>query len=248
MSSYPHLQRHTILIFTTTVLYMAEASSSASVQSQPRTHLPSSASRVAACMHSIWPSRRVVLPQDRAGALDEPVVSLGLTRTLTIGILLFLLPLAIEAISSGLLALHKCSDTSDTSDTSFMASDSTFTITIRIWLPDLARALSRSTIAGEATFHPLSHPNHALPPRQFAYLHLWEVGWGVDGATSLILGLLFCWERWDGGWVRDENFRPGCRSDGAPPQPEVGQKGGQGQLMERHRDVYECCETREVQG
>ncbi|KZT54158.1 hypothetical protein CALCODRAFT_416170, partial [Calocera cornea HHB12733] len=75
---------------------------------------------------------------------------------------------------------------------------------------------------------------------------LWEGGWWVDSATSLILGLLFGWEGWKMvRWARDENFDGGCCSDCKPPRLEEGRVGADGELVEQYRDLCECCEKKE---
>jgi len=152
----------------------------------------------------------------------------------SIGILLVCLAIATEVVAIIALALHQ---EPDSSNSSLIISASALVLMVIIWLPKryLARELNSSAMKGEATCS-LSCIQITIVLFVGSLIYrLWEGGWWVDSATSLILGILFGWEGYKLiKWVRDPNFDGGCCHECAPA-------GEVEELGERYRDLCHCC-------
>lgn len=111
---------------------------------------------------------------------------------------------------------------------------------IFIWLPKrwLARTLDSSSLQAEATCS-LSCIQITLVLFVGSLVYkLWKGGWWVDGATSIVLGLLFGWEGYKMiKWVRDPDFDGGCC--GSCKVPAVALHSAE--LGEQYKDLCECC-------
>ncbi|EJU03403.1 hypothetical protein DACRYDRAFT_115560 [Dacryopinax primogenitus] len=181
--------------------------------------------------------------EERRDELDPRSLRLERIGTLTIGILLLLLALATEASAIAFLALRSHPDASNAS---LIISVSALVLMVLIWLPKryLARALNSSTMAGEATCSLSCIQITVVLFVGSLIYRLWEGGWWVDSATSLVLGLLFGREGWGMvSWARGEQFDGGCCRDCAPPRLEGGRR--EGEMSEQYRDICDCCEKRE---
>ncbi|KIL63935.1 hypothetical protein M378DRAFT_79060 [Amanita muscaria Koide BX008] len=71
---------------------------------------------------------------------------------------------------------------------------------------------------------------------------LWEAGWWVNAATSIILGFFFGWEAVKMiRWALNPDFTGGCCQDCTP----VGLEEGQLELGQQYRDICGCCSEKE---
>ncbi|KZT32751.1 hypothetical protein SISSUDRAFT_1028260 [Sistotremastrum suecicum HHB10207 ss-3] len=111
---------------------------------------------------------------------------------------------------------------------------------IFIWLPKrwLAKTLDSSSLQAEATCS-LSCIQITLVLFVGSLVYkLWKGGWWVDGATSIVLGLLFGWEGYKMiKWVRDPNFDGGCCGSCKPTTGVL----ATAELGEQYRDLCQCC-------
>lgn len=149
-----------------------------------------------------------------------------------IGVLLVGLALATEIVAIVALTMHQ---EPDSSNASLIVSASALVLMIAIWLPKryLARALDSSAMAGEATCSLSCIQITIVLFVGSLIFRLWPEGWWVDSATSLILGLLFCWEGYKMiKWVRDPDFDGGCCKKCHPAKDAAG---------ESYRDLCDCC-------
>ncbi|KAF9476815.1 hypothetical protein BDN70DRAFT_811637 [Pholiota conissans] len=152
----------------------------------------------------------------------------------SIGILLVILALGTEITAIVSLVLHQHPDSSNAS---LIVSVSALVLMVIIWLPKryLARALDSSVMAGEATCSLSCIQITIILFTGSLIYRLWEGGWWVDSATSIILGFLFLWEGYKIiKWVRDPAFDGGCCKDCRVP-------GDVEELGECYRDLCECC-------
>ena len=148
--------------------------------------------------------------------------------------LLICLSLATEITAIVSLSLHQ---EPDSSNASLIVSASALVLMIAIWLPKryLARALDSSAMAGEATCSLSCIQITIVLFVGSLIFRLWSGGWWVDSATSLILGLIFCWEGYKLiKWVRDPDFDGGCckKCHSVDDAQELG---------ESYRDLCDCC-------
>lgn len=156
--------------------------------------------------------------------------------TIAIGSLLLVLCLSTEAASIVTLVLRQ---RPDSSNSSLIISASALVIMIAIWLPKryLARALDSSAMRGEATCS-LSCIQITIVLFVGSLIYrLWKGGWWVNGATSIILGLLFGWE----GvkmirWATDPQFSGGCCGGCKPVTLDAGQAE-----LGKQSDTRRCC-------
>jgi hypothetical protein len=133
----------------------------------------------------------------------------------------------------------------DTSNASLIISASALAIMILIWLPKryLARALNSSVMYGEAICSLSCIQITIVLLIGSLIFRLWRGGWWIDGATSLILGILFGWE----GikmirWVTNPAFDGGCCDNCHLRQPPQGSKSGAPVgMVEQYRDLCACC-------
>lgn len=142
------------------------------------------------------------------------------------------LALATEIVAIVALTMHQ---EPDSSNASLIVSASALVLMIAIWLPKryLARALDSSAMAGEATCSLSCIQITIVLFVGSLIFRLWPEGWWVDSATSLILGLLFCWEGYKMiKWVRDPDFDGGCCKKCHPAKDSAG---------ESYRDLCDCC-------
>ncbi|KIJ47093.1 hypothetical protein M422DRAFT_249407 [Sphaerobolus stellatus SS14] len=161
----------------------------------------------------LWRFRNVAKPgEERAAKLDERNLRFEKTSTLIIGVLLVLLSLGTIATAISILALH---ERPEVSNASLIISSTALVLMVIIWLPKryLARELNSSTMQGEATCS-LSCIQITIVLFIGSLIYrVWRRGWWIDGATSIILGILFGWE----GvkmirWALSPNFDGGCCS------------------------------------
>ena len=112
---------------------------------------------------------------------------------------------------------------------------------ILIYLPKryLARALNSSTMAGEAVCSLSCIQITLVLFVGSLVFRLWQGGWWVDSATSIVLGLLFAREAYKMlSWVRNPDFNGGC-CDACAVNSSL--KDPKLELEERYRDLCECC-------
>ena len=149
--------------------------------------------------------------------------------TLSIGILLLALGISTAASSAAILAKH---EEPDTSNASLIISASALVIMVLIWLPKryLAAALDSSTMRGEAVC--------SLSCVQLTFVlfvgslvfRVWRGGWWIDGATALVLSVLFSWEGYKMvRWARSSQFTGGCCED-CGPSPGDSKSSGDAEL------------------
>ena len=120
---------------------------------------------------------------------------------------------------------------------------------ILIWLPKryLAKALDSSTMRGEATCSLSCIQITSVLLVGSLLFKLWRGGWWVDGATSIVLSILFGWE----GikmvrWASSANFTGGCcQNCQIDTIPTIEASGG-AELGEVYRDICSCCSEKEV--
>jgi len=246
MPSYRHLQQFAIAISIASVLYNgAEGGLSVvfGVESNSRSLLffgIQSGIEVISAILVLWRFRKVAKPGDERGVvLGSQDVKFEKVATIGIGLLLLVLAIATESSSIAVLALRQHPSSSNAS---LIISASALLLMTLIWLPKryLAKALNSSTMQGEATC--------SLSCIQLTFVlfvgsllfRVWKGGWWVDGATSIVLGLLFAWE----GvkmlkWALSNEFTGGCCQDCRVPPP------AQAELGEVYRDICECCVQKE---
>ncbi|GJJ10199.1 hypothetical protein Clacol_004425 [Clathrus columnatus] len=196
----------------------------------------------------LWRFRNVAKPGEERGVkLDPRHLRFEKKATFIIGVLLILLGLATIGTAISILALHEAPETSNAS---LIISGSALLIMIFIWLPKryLARQLNSSTMQGEATCS-LSCIQITIVLFIGSLIYrVWRGGWWIDGATSIILGILFGWE----GvkmvrWARDPEFDGGCCS--SCRVPEIGiEEGKKGKEKTDDTDSChdECCSSSPV--
>ena len=112
---------------------------------------------------------------------------------------------------------------------------------ILIYLPKryLARALNSSTMAGEAVCSLSCIQITLVLFVGSLVFRLWQGGWWVDSATSIVLGLLFAREAYKMlSWVRNPDFNGGC-CDACAVNSSL--KDPKLELEEQYRDLCECC-------
>ena len=157
--------------------------------------------------------------------------------------------LALATEITAIVGLAKHSEP-DSSNASLVVSASALVIMILIWLPKrtLARRLDSSTMEGEATCSLSCIQITIVLFVGSLVFRLWEGGWWVDSATSIILGLLFAREAWKMlSWVQNPNFNGGCcggcsnANNNKPPRLEE----DAAELGEQYRDLCECCNEKE---
>jgi hypothetical protein len=130
--------------------------------------------------------------------------------TLGIGFLLIILALGTVGSSIALLALHQ---EPDKSNASLIISASAIFIMIMIWLPKryLAKALDSSTLQGEAICSLSCIQLTCVLFIGSLIFRVWPKGWWVDGATSMVLSVLFGWEGCKMiRWAHSADFTGGC--------------------------------------
>ncbi|TFK46721.1 hypothetical protein OE88DRAFT_888337 [Heliocybe sulcata] len=249
MPSYRKLQVWAIIISIVSVIYNgAEGGISIGfgAESSSRSLIffgIQSAVEVASSLIVVWRFRNVAKPGEERGAvLDPRSLRFEKVSTLAIGSLLLTLAAATIATAIAVLVRH---EEPDSSNASLIISASALVIMILVWLPKryLARALNSSTMQGEATCS-LSCIQITIVLFIGSLIYrVWRGGWWVDGATSIILGLLFGWEGLKMvKWARNPEFDGGCCGSCRPPvMPSVALEEG-----ERYRDICECCEKKEA--
>jgi hypothetical protein len=158
-----------------------------------------------------------------------------------IGSLLVALALATQTSSIVSLASHQ---EPNTSNPSLIISASALVIMILIWLPKryLAKALDSSVMQGEALCSLSCIQLTAVLLLGSLVFKVWKGGWWVDGATSIVLGLLFGWE----GikmikWARNKNFSGGCCSAHCAATPGT----ADAELGDVERDICTCCQEKQ---
>jgi len=118
---------------------------------------------------------------------------------------------------------------------------------VLIWLPKryLAKALDSSTMRGEATC--------SLSCIQITFvlfvgsllIRVWRGGWWVDGATSIVLSILFAWEGFKMvRWASSAEFNGGCCESCRIDIPTIAT--GDEELGEVYRDICKCCSEKEA--
>lgn len=133
--------------------------------------------------------------------------------TLGIGILLIALGIGTVASSIAILVLHR---EPDTSNASLIISASALVIMVMIWLPKryLATALDSSTMRGEAICSLSCIQLTCVLFIGSLIFRVWHGGWWIDGATSMILSVLFGWEGYKMVvWAGSKEFTGGCCQD-----------------------------------
>jgi len=171
---------------------------------------------ISACL-VIWRFRHVAQPgEERMDVLDAHSLRFEKRATIGIGALLLALSISTEATAIYVLALRK---EPDESNASLVISATCLVIMVLIWLPKryLARALNSSTMQGEATCSLSCIQITCVLFLGSLLFRVWHAGWWVDGATSLVLGLLFAWEGVKmERWALDPKFTGGCCKDCQP--------------------------------
>jgi hypothetical protein len=161
--------------------------------------------------------------------------------TFGIGSLLIALSLATEASSIATLVLRH---EPDSSNASLIISATSVVLMIFIWLPKryLAKALDSSVMNGEAICS-LSCIQLTIVLLVGSLVYkVWKGGWWVDGATALILGLLFGWEGLKMiRWAMSKDFGGGCCAAHCVQPAGV----AEAELGEAYRDMCSCCLEKE---
>lgn len=149
--------------------------------------------------------------------------------TLGIGILLLALGIGTAASSAAVLAKHQ---EPDTSNASLIISASALVVMIMIWLPKryLAAALDSSTMRGEAVCSLSCVQLTSVLFVGSLVFRVWRGGWWIDGATALVLSVLFGWDGYKMvRWARSGQFTGGCCED-CRPKPEKSKSSGDVEL------------------
>lgn len=164
--------------------------------------------------------------------------------TFSIGLLLIALALGTLGSAIATLVMHK---EPDASNASLIISASALVIMVLIWLPKryLATALNSSTMRGEATCSLSCVQLTCVLFGGSLLFRVWRGGWWVDGATAIVLSVLFAWEGHKMvSWARDPEFTGGCCED-CRAAPATGPASGVGDVeLGVSKDVKEksgCC-------
>ncbi|KAF8898260.1 hypothetical protein CPB84DRAFT_1780743 [Gymnopilus junonius] len=129
----------------------------------------------------------------------------------------------------------------DTSNASLIISASALVIMVFIWLPKryLATALDSSTMRGEAIC--------SLSCIQLTFVlfvgsliyRVWRGGWWLDGATSMVLSILFGWEGYKMvRWARNKDFTGGCCDDCRVEEPKPKSDPELGSTVDEKKEVW----------
>ncbi|KAF8955558.1 hypothetical protein BDZ97DRAFT_1926603 [Flammula alnicola] len=220
MPSYRRLQQYAIAISIVSVIYNGiegGLSIGFGAESNSRSLIffgIQSGIEVISALLVVWRFRKIAKPGEERGinlnATDLRFEKLG---TLGIGFLLIALALGTVGSAIAILALHK---EPDSSNASLIISASALFIMVLIWLPKryLATALDSSTMRGEATCSLSCVQLTCVLFIGSLIFRVWRGGWWIDGATSIILSILFAWE---GSkmvrWARNPTFTGGCCED-----------------------------------
>ncbi|KDR84363.1 hypothetical protein GALMADRAFT_220132 [Galerina marginata CBS 339.88] len=235
MPPYRRLQQYAIAISIVSVIYNGVEgglSIGFGAESKSRSLIfygIQSAIEVVSALLVVWRFRNIAKPgEERKANLDAENLRFEKLGTTVIGILLIALALGTVASSIAILVLHQ---EPDSSNASLIISASAIVIMVLIWLPKryLATALDSSTMRGEAT---CSLSCIQLTCVLFAgslIFRLWHGGWWVDGATSMVLSILFGWEGFKMvRWASSSEFTGGCCEEdhhhGTEPESEPSEK------------------------
>ncbi|KAF8811110.1 hypothetical protein BYT27DRAFT_7090019 [Phlegmacium glaucopus] len=190
----------------------------------------------------LWRFRKVAKPgEERSSALNEADLRVEKLGTFGIGILLIALALGTAGSAVALLVLHQ---EPTTSNASLIISASALVIMILIWLPKryLAKALDSSTMRGEATCSLSCIQITCVLFVGSLLFRVWRGGWWVDGATSIVLSILFGWEGFKMvKWASSAQFTGGCCQSCRIVTPTSGST----ELGEVYRDICNCCSEKE---
>ncbi|KAF9559569.1 hypothetical protein CPC08DRAFT_666299 [Agrocybe pediades] len=159
----------------------------------------------------VWRFRKVAKPgEERQTVLDTQDLRFEKWGTLGIGFLLIILALGTVASSIAVLALHQ---EPDKSNASIIISASALVCMILIWLTKryLAAALNSSTMKGEAICSLSCIQLTCVLFVGSLIFRVWKGGWWLDGATSMVLSILFGWEGYKMlRWAGSKEFTGGC--------------------------------------
>lgn len=244
MPSYRRLQQYAISISVVSVIYNGlegGLSIGFGAESGSRSLIffgIQSGIEVISALLVLWRFRKVAKAgEERNSVLSKDDIKVEKFGTLGIGILLIVLALGTTGSAMALLALHQ---EPTSSNASLIISASALVLMILIWLPKryLAKALDSSTMRGEATCSLSCIQITCVLFVGSLLFRLWRDGWWVDGATSIVLSILFAWE----GikmvrWASSPDFTGGCCQS---CRIEIPTSGG-AELGEVHKDICKCC-------
>jgi hypothetical protein len=267
MPSQRRLQQYAIIISILSVLYNGAEGAVSIVfgaESSSRSLIffgVQSAIEVISSIVVVWRFRNVAMPGEEREVILSPkdlrYVILACCRGLglrllfrrekiasaSIGSLLLALAIATEISASVSLASHQ---TPSTSNSSVIISGSALVVMILIWLPKryLARALNSSAMQGEATCSLSCIQITIVLLIGSLVFRVWRGGWWLDGATSILLGLLFGWEGWKMvQWVQDPEFNGGCCKTCMPADIAIGHTRPP---SPKYQDLCSCCLEKDI--
>lgn len=174
--------------------------------------------------------------------------------TVGIGFLLIALGLGTLASSIAVLVLHK---QPDASNASLIISASALVFMVAIWLPKryLATALDSSTMRGEAICSLSCIQLTCVLFVGSLIYRVWRGGWWLDGATSMVLSVLFGREGYKMvRWAWSKEFTGGCcedcrldSTDQGTPQVDKGSGEWSNEKLSCCSDVEKggCCAPKE---